>query len=380
MNRISVFSAFFAASLAFSGCSTSSQHLKQGKTLEGEVVEAEGVVPFNGMDLAGTRAAALSAAQRAAVELVVGVYVSGKTKVDKAVAVESNILSKSEGLVKRYEVLSEGRSGDWFKLKIRALVATKDIHEKLESMGMLRAPAVGNPRVTILLQEYVGEKSDANKSASRALTQALLDRGFKVVELPSSVKRDDDPAEVARTLSRNVAEILLAGLGRAQSLGYGTKALGGMASYRATVSYRVLEVGTGEVISTISETASGLEATKDAAADKALQEAAKLTAKNLDSLPRDLTQRAHAEVTINGLTSFAALSKLQAGLLKVNGVRDLYLRSYNQTDGIAVLDVLIDQIDPQTLADEAVRIGGPAWSVFQVSGRSIHLSASQAGR
>ena len=46
----------------------------------------------------------------------------------------------------------------------------------------------------------------------------------------------------------------------------------------------------------------------------------------------------------------------------------------------SLIDVLVGQISPQDLADRSVKIGGPEWSVYQVSGRSVQLSASQAGR
>src|SRR5437879_10733266 len=143
--------------LMMSACAGSRTHLKTGKTLEGEVVEAEGMAPYKADDLPGTKAAALAAAQRSAVELVVGVYVNAKTRVDKAVAIEQNILTRSGGYIKRYEILSEGRSGDWYKMRIRALVSTKELHDDLDARGLLRQPAVGNPRVAVLLKEYIKE-------------------------------------------------------------------------------------------------------------------------------------------------------------------------------------------------------------------------------
>src|SRR5437773_10288750 len=121
--------------LVLSACAGSSRHLKAGKTLEGEVVEAEGLAPYNASDLPGTKAASLAAAQRSAVELVVGVYVNAKTRVEKSVAIEQNILARSGGYIKRYEILSEGRSGDWYKTRIRALVSTKDLHDDLDARG-----------------------------------------------------------------------------------------------------------------------------------------------------------------------------------------------------------------------------------------------------
>jgi hypothetical protein len=364
--------------LMLSACAGSNRHLKTGKTVEGEVVEAEGIAPYKADDLPGSKAAALAAAQRSAVELVVGVYVNAKTRVDKAVAIEQNILTRASGYVKRYEILSEGPSGPWYKMRIRALVATGDLHNDLDSQGLLRQAAVGNPRVAVLLKEYIRETESKEGFATQALTQALLDQGFKVVQLPRTFNLDEDPLELAKSLNHQVAELLITGFARAQSMEE-EKKLGGMSSYRATISFRVVETGTGEVMQTVSEVASGLEATPEIAAQKAFQATAQLTAKDLANLPQELSKRAHIDLTISGLKSFTVLSDFQKGLLGVPGVKDLYLRSYNQEQGVAVLDVMADQISPQELADQGVRIGGADWSIFQVAGRSVQLSASQAG-
>lgn len=371
--------ALLAFTVALSGCAGSGSRIKKTKGMEGEIVEAEGVAPYKADDLPGTKAAALAAAQRSAVELVVGVYVSGRTRVDKAVAIEQNILTKTSGYVKKYEILSEGQSGEWYKVRIRALVATQALHDDLDSLGLLKEPAVGYPRVAIALQEFVGEQPDDSGAATQALTQGLLDQGFKVVELPKTVSPDQDPIELAKSIAHNAAELLIAGMGRAQSLGYG-KDFGGMSSFRASVTFRVIETGSGEVVSTVSKTASGLEATPALAAQKALSQAAQLAAQDLSSLPQQLSQRAHIDLTITGISSFDALSKFQKSLSAEPGVKDEFLRSYSQDSGVAVIDVLIDQVSPQELADRCVQIGGPTWSVFQVTGRSVQLSASQAGR
>src|SRR5712672_2469000 len=166
------FSLFAAFALALGACAGSKTRLTKGKTLEGEVVEAEGLAPYKAEDLPGTKAAALAAAQRSAVELVVGVYVNAKTRVDKAVAIEQNILTRASGYVKRYEILSENRDGEWYKTKIRALVSTEKLHEDLDSLGLLKQAAVGYPRVTILLQEFVGENENHDGHAKHSLTNS----------------------------------------------------------------------------------------------------------------------------------------------------------------------------------------------------------------
>lgn len=293
--------------------------------------------------------------------------------------IENNILAHTQGYVKKYDILSEGRSGDWYKVRIRALVATRQLHEDLDSLGLLRSPSVGNPRVALLIQEWINEKPDTTGNATRALTQGLLDKGFRVVDLPTTVNSQDDPIEIAKTLSRGAAELLIAGLARAESMGHG-KDFGGLHSFRATVNFRVLEVGTGEVLQTVSQVASGLEATPQIAAGKALATAAQLAAGELSSLPEELQKRSHVMVTIAGITSFEALGNFQKSLASQAGVHDSYLRSFNQSTATAVLDVYIDQLSPQELADACVRIGGSTWSIYQVVGRSVSLSASPAGR
>src|SRR5260370_39423506 len=97
--------------------------------------------------------------------------------------IESSILTHVQGYIKKYDILSEGRSGEWYKTHIRALVSTQQIHDDLDTVGLLRTPAVGNPRVAILLQEWVGDQRSPAGDAIRALSQGLLGHGFQVVTL-----------------------------------------------------------------------------------------------------------------------------------------------------------------------------------------------------
>lgn len=381
MNRYAFgfLSGLAACSLTIAGCAGSKSRIQQEAGMGGEVVEAEGSAPYNASNVPGSRAAALAAAQRAAVELVVGVYVNGKTRVDKAVAVENTILAQTSGYVKRYEILKEGPSGEWYTMRIRALVATGDLRKDLESLGLLKRPEVGNPRVAILLTEYIGESVSKEGFAARALTQVLLDKGFKVMALPKSVDPEGDPVDIARSISRNSAELLVTGLARAQSLELDRK-LGGMSSLRASITARVIETGSGDVLATFSQVASGIEGTREIAAQKAFEKAAELCGEDVAKLPQELSRRAQISVTVVGLTSFEELSKFQKGLAGAAGVKDLFLRSFNQEEKVAALDVLIDQLSAQDLADQAARIGGPSWTVLQVVGRTVRLNASPAGR
>ena len=105
-------SALTMSALLVSACAPKSR-LKLGQTAEGEVVEAEGVVTLQKNDLPATESAALAAAERSAVEKVVGVYVSGKTVVEKAALIESRILARTEGYISKYDLISKGPDGEF---------------------------------------------------------------------------------------------------------------------------------------------------------------------------------------------------------------------------------------------------------------------------
>src|SRR5688572_6578782 len=86
--------AVLPASLLLSACSSGTRPgIKKSAMAGDEVVDVEGMAPYNASDVPGSRAAALAQAQRNALEMVVGVYVTAKTRVDKAVAIENNILA-----------------------------------------------------------------------------------------------------------------------------------------------------------------------------------------------------------------------------------------------------------------------------------------------
>jgi len=70
--------------ILLASCSGSRSRLKVGVTDEGEVVEAEGLAPNDPADVVSTKRASLVDAQKNAVEKAVGVYVSGRTLVEKS--------------------------------------------------------------------------------------------------------------------------------------------------------------------------------------------------------------------------------------------------------------------------------------------------------
>lgn len=273
-----------AASLALSACA--SQRLKLGKTEDGEVVEAEGWTPFDAQDLLASKQRALAEAQKKAVERVVGVYVSAKTRVAAAVTLDQNILANVGGYVKRYDVVKEWPEDGFYKTKIRAHVLYKKLGSDLKGLGLVRPEAPpGNPRVLV---EVAGDAAgDAGEGpAAGAVRKAFVERGFQVgTAAPKSA----------------AADIRVAGTASARELT--DVRLGGFRSWRARVELTASRTGSAEVLARKTQEASGLDAVADIARAKALENAAGLAAEAMAlELSQLLSSRTTVTLRVRGVT------------------------------------------------------------------------------
>ena len=128
------------------GCA--SGRLEVGPAKDGEVVEAEGWSPVDASDPLGTKKRSLAEAQKKAVEKVVGVYISAKTRVSQAVSVNQNILANVQGYINKYEIVGEKQEEGFYKTRIRALVRYQAVGKDLDRLGLIRPDAPpGNPSV-----------------------------------------------------------------------------------------------------------------------------------------------------------------------------------------------------------------------------------------
>ncbi len=306
-----------ALSLAFLllfGCAGSRSHLKIGKTAEGDVVEAEGFAPNDSKDILLVKRASLVDAQKNAVEKAVGVFVSGRTLVEKAVAIENNILARTDGYIKKFDIISEGVDGALYKTKIRALVALKDLERDLNQMSLLNQPELSRPLVRVTIEESIEKSMYTDEaSAANALKQALSERGFVVVE-----------GDRAKDAELDIS-------GKAAAFPFQAEGLGGFVSYRARLSIKALRVGTGDVLSTLSKEASGLGGNADLAALKALETVGGLVGSDLAaSLPASWAKGKNILVLVEGVKSFSDVDRVRKHLTAQPGVDDITLRKYDE--------------------------------------------------
>ncbi|MBI4346802.1 MAG: hypothetical protein HY553_08095 [Elusimicrobia bacterium] len=324
------------AATLLAGCAH--DRLRLGKGEEGEVIEAEGWSPIDAQDEIGTKQRALAEAQKKAVERVVGVFISAKTRVDQAVNVDSRILANIKGYIRKYDVVKERKEAGFHKTTIRALVLYRKIGEDLKELGLVRPPPPpGNPRVAVRIQAKSKEKAAAAEAAAHGVRRGLLERGFQVV--------DEDEKE-------NKADVLVTG--DAEAYPIEDARLAGFRSMRARVTVKATKAG-GQVMSHKTQEASGLDPSAEVAEGKAYDSAGALAGEALaNELNSLLKGRVNVTVRVLGLKDLGEAQRFIDDLRNNPGIDAVTLSTYGE--GRAVLDVMTEDVAGEELAAIILRM------------------------
>jgi hypothetical protein len=362
--------------VAVAGCSGS--RLKPGPNEEGEVIEAEGWTPHDPKDLLGTKRRSLADAQKKAVERVVGVYISAKTRVAKAVTVDQNILADVGGYVRKYDVLDEREEDGFYKTRIRALVLYQKVGRDLKKLGLMRPPPPpGNPTVAVLVTSAGRWEAERETSAAGAVRKALVEKGFRVVDSAalSRFKGKDlsDAAAVAGVGRDLGADLVLTGDASVHELT--DVNLGGFRSFRARVQLQAIKPETAQVLASRSREASGLDPVSTVARAKALENAGGLAGEELaDELGQLLASRLEVTIRVNGLSDAGEVQKLAEALRGQPDVAAASLAGYR--DGGAELQVTTEGVSGEELAKALPSLGNFGLKVKSISSYRIEAEVS----
>lgn len=320
---------YFMVITVFTGCASTKSKIK-ATAPNTEVVEAEGMAPIINNDVTGAKKTSLHEAMKNALGLVIGVYVSQEALVSKAILIEDNITSQTEGYIEKYDVLKEWREGEFYKTRIRALVRKDDLSAKLKALE-LEPKKLGNPAVAFSVKEFIdGQPSDA-KYAESELKNRFIGSGFTVSDsVVSDITVD----------------------GKADSNFNTDQGLGGMISYRATVSVKVMKTGSGDVIATDEKTLGGVDVTKPAAAKSSIMNCAKKIGEQLpQTVLKFLRERSIVRLTVSNVENMNKLNDFTKSVRALIEVRDCFVRNYS--NGTAMLDL---DLKKGTAADIAKRL------------------------
>ena len=363
--------AVLALAALVAGCAHSRLKLEKGE--EGEVIEAEGWTPVDANDVVGTKQRALADAQKKAVERVVGVFISAKTRVDQAVNVDSRILANVQGYIRKYDVLDEREEEGLHKTRIRALVLYRKIGDDLKQFGLMRPPPPpGNPKVVVRLRAKSGEAA-MGEAAAQGVRRALVEKGFAVVDesQAAAVAVSTDAASAAALGRRASADLVVAG--EAEAYPIEDARLAGFKSYRARVTLQAVR-SSGEVMSQKSQEASGLDPAAEVAQGKAYDAAGGLAGEAIASeLAKLLQSRVTVTVRVLGLPT---LDRARAFIDDVRGnpsVEAVTLASFEP--GRAELSVVTNDVSGEELAAMILRAKKVDLTVRSVSAYEVEVEA-----
>lgn len=319
-------------------------------------IRAEGMAIISGNRLDIAREKALDGALRSAVEKVAGVMVSSTSEVENFELKMDRILSESRGFVNTYTVISEKRQGDQLEVVIEADVGRERLKDRLQAINLIMARKA-KPRLMLLF----GEKAQKDAIAEAAMSRFFMGKGFKLVDAQTQqgarrAELPQDAKSASRLAGQYGAEIVMIGAVDAATNSFNVGGIE-MHSNKVTVSVKVINGDTGEVITTDSQggSAPGMKGDIKKITEEAAEKLArKMMDEVLEKWSAELTNTVTVKLVVSGLDSYEALQQFKDLLAtRVKGFKEVQQRAYNR--GAAELDVEI-RGDSRGLADDLASI------------------------
>jgi hypothetical protein len=330
-------------------------------------IRAEGVAVIHNNRVDIARDKALDGALRSAVEKVVGVMISSTSEVENFQLKMDRILSESKGFINTYQIVSEKRQQDQFEIVIDADVGRERLKDRLEAISLIVARK-SKPRIMLLF----AERSQKDALAEAAMSRYFMAKGFKLIDaqLLRKERGNDlqlDPKSLSRLAGQYGAEVVMIGGVEAETTSFNVGGIE-MHSNKATVSVKVINGDTGEVITADSKGGSSPGMKGDI--KKIIEEAAEKLARQmmdevLEKWSAELVNTATVKLIIVGFNSYDDLQAFKDLIaLEVKGFKELHQRSYQH--GQAELDLemrgnsqsLADDLSAMTLKNKKVKILG----------------------
>ncbi len=316
------------------------------------LIQATGYGAHYPNDLARSREEALEAAFRDAVEQASGVFISTATETRNFELVRDEVLTRSEGFVRRYEVVREGLGGEVYTIVIDAEVEKAAFIDDMNAALQLLYSRVGKPRVMVVVKENnafgAGGTLDRLSVAEKEIRKILLQQGFQFIDartlggqsiLDAAVAGDTLQREAVVNFARGTeADLVILGAAQTKSMGMIRR----FHSIQANISLDVVRVDSGQVMASESLAANGVHVDEATAGMTALKKAAGIVTPMLMEQVtylwvKERNEGARIEIVVQNI-SFGDLIEFRKVLgNSVRGVKQVTQRSY--ADGVALLEV-----------------------------------------
>jgi len=350
-------------------------------------VEATGSAAIT-LSKAQARDDALNDAQRNAVEQTLGTMLTSETLVENYILVSDKILTRVQGYVKNYKILSEQYLDGVCTIVISAEVEEMSLADDVAALAGL-LPRMNYPSLAISLQEQSltaeSGKVDVNLSAARqTLMKVLQAKGFNLVDLDAlQAERQrqmglqaasGDAMKQAQEAASNQAQLLISGMAVVQDNGaapYNAR----LHAYGATITADIHESATGRILASANAQATAPQYSFALGSQQALSKAAEDLANQLsDQVVQvwlDSCYNEHKVTVVIEDVSFSDLSTLQAAFNALAGVATTQQKSFVR--GRAELVVGWKNCNVMRMAGSVneLKVGAKKLEVLAVEGNTL---------
>jgi hypothetical protein len=346
--------------------------LRVGPKGEGEYVIAESLVPYDENDLRQTKKDGVTAAQRAAVEKVAGVFISSATTVEQAQLVEDKIVSKTAGFIRRSHVLKAYRKGDEWYTRIKAMVLVKDIGDIIKQAD---ADAFAK-KTTILVtsRELVGEDISLQQDCKQAIYRVLKNQPYALVNGDNlSQNNVENPnATIDKARGEGARFVIVADV-HTDPLTALPGTSSAFKSYRARANMRAYAANNYAIVAEGADQKSGLDALDNIAAQKSISAACESAAKQLIEPVNDAINSAKVfNVTIKNINTIERLKQVQEVLRNLREIDDFNLVRY--ANSAAQFDISANIATPEELTAKIIRKYNIYFTVVHITPNAVVLS------
>lgn len=306
-----------------------------------EVVETEGIAPIIDNDIHKAKEVSLNEAFKSALGLVVGVYVSQESLVSKAILIEDNITSQTEGYIESYTLLKEEHDDSFYKTKIKAVVRKEDLMKKIKNK--IKPEENFNPMIFVSIDE---ETANQTKYVENELKSLFIKNGFKIQ-------------------NKEFADILIYGSSKSAF----NEEVGKLYSYQAIVTIRAITTQDEEIANS-NATAGGVHVFPEAAYKNSLQNCATKAFidlfKNINNYAKD---KLNIILYVSNVQNMNDVNDIIQFLRKNLYVRDCILKKYAEDK--ALIEIYLKYGDILTFASGLESLQNI--SVDKINSKSIEI-------
>lgn len=383
---------FLAFILLFAGCaggpSVKKEEIPAPKPAqlqeETTEVEADGFTAIIPDAILATKEQSLMAAQRAALEKAVGVWISAQTIVSQAQVLDENIFSRTGGYIKSWDIIFQGEESGLYKTRIKAKIKLGSVKKDLDTLGLLiKSKKVGNPRVMVLISTKGDVGADTSTEfAETTIMGVLLDKGYKLVdkEQLDVIKGEEqlksalagNEADAAILGKKFDADVVILGSISSQQIKNEFIEKQGMVSYRTNLAVKVVRSATAQVFLTSDKSQAQPDIMKEASITNGVKKVAKAVAEDIaPKIAEKLYEGTTIQIKLTKVKDLNSLDGIQKAMKGIEGIEGMILRTFEGSE--AVIEMELKYWNTQTLAPRLENLKGLNLAVKELTAASITL-------